>query len=176
MAGTPDPFRQARRVLATVAALHKRGYERLRISPGMAPSGLYWRCLVTPASNTLASDGARVVAFEDSLVAFYTSGQGARLFDWEDASRLGTRRLADLFVERFPRIVDAAIGNDSVYLKWFEHVLVLANQDFFPIAYADWPLDEKGEWLALVGGDGREPPTRLRKPPPGEYPDHLASS
>jgi len=45
------------------------------------PSGLYWRCLVTPASNTLASHGAQVAEFDDALVAFYTSGQGAKLLN-----------------------------------------------------------------------------------------------
>jgi hypothetical protein len=40
-----DPiFRRALRVLRMVHELHKRGRQRLRIVPTMAPSGLHWRC------------------------------------------------------------------------------------------------------------------------------------
>jgi hypothetical protein len=118
----------------------------------------------------LASHGARVARFDDDLVAFYTSGQGAKLFDWADASRLAARRLADLFVQRFPRIADGSVGADPDYLRWFDQVLALAERDFLPITFADWPLEE-GEWLPLVGGGGGEPPARLPMPPPGKGPD-----
>jgi hypothetical protein len=35
----PDP-RRYRKVMLMVAELHLRGYQRLRISPGLAPSGV----------------------------------------------------------------------------------------------------------------------------------------
>ena len=51
----------ARRVLRLVRDLHEQGYQLLRISPGMAPSGCYWRCAVTPKSNILKRPPARRV-------------------------------------------------------------------------------------------------------------------
>jgi hypothetical protein len=58
----PDPDavrRHSQRVLSMVAELHKLGYQRLRIAPGMSPSGAYWRCLITPVTNILTSHGAQ---------------------------------------------------------------------------------------------------------------------
>ena len=46
------------KVLEIVAALHRRGYERLRIEPGMSPSGMSWRCGITLAGNMDPENGA----------------------------------------------------------------------------------------------------------------------
>jgi hypothetical protein len=56
--------RRALRAPATVGELHKRGYQQLRIAPGMAPSGMYWRCGVAPASNIPAANGARLADWD----------------------------------------------------------------------------------------------------------------
>jgi hypothetical protein len=40
-----------RKALLMVGELHVRGYQRLRIAPGMSASGCYWRCSVTPAAH-----------------------------------------------------------------------------------------------------------------------------
>jgi hypothetical protein len=40
--------------------------KRLRIAPGMSPSGSYWRCAVTPASNISRFRGAHLVDFATS--------------------------------------------------------------------------------------------------------------
>ena len=73
-----------RRVLLMVGELHRMGYERLRIVPGMAPSGMYWRCGVTHVGNVSADDGAMAVDFGDEL-AKYSTGSWDHFFGWEDA-------------------------------------------------------------------------------------------
>jgi hypothetical protein len=34
-------------VVEMVHELHKAGYQLLRISPGLSPSGIHWRCPIT---------------------------------------------------------------------------------------------------------------------------------
>ena len=58
--------RRAQRILSMVGELHKLGLQRLRISPGMSPSGLYWRCAITPADNILQSHGAMIGRFDEA--------------------------------------------------------------------------------------------------------------
>jgi len=44
--------KNARQVFLMVAELHKLGYEGLRITPFLSPSGCYWRCCIVPARMT----------------------------------------------------------------------------------------------------------------------------
>ena len=64
-----------------VTELHRRGFERLRIAPYMAPSGLYWRCCFVPKAYTARSNGAVVAsAFQGRLSKknTYSSGSEGR--------------------------------------------------------------------------------------------------
>lgn len=161
---TDPTLAAARDVLRMVAALHRRGYQRLRIAPGMSPSGTSWRCAVAPAVNTLRAHGARLDAW-DGLAAHHTSGMGRRYFGWEDAEDAPPDVLADLFLKRFPDVAAAGRGTDWPYAGWFEAMMQATEPDAFPIAYADYPVDEHR--LSTVGGraaDGRTVPL----PPPGE--------
>ena len=144
-----------------VGELHLRGYQRLRIAPGMSASGCYWRCSVTPASNVLASHGARLRDWEKA--AHYTSGMEAKYFDWADAAHCTPSRLAELFLVRFPDIAAAGHGSDWLYAGWYVEMLHRTYPDLFPIAYADWTVSENR--LDTTGG--REG-IQLLLPPPGE--------
>jgi len=57
-------YRAYRKVLRMVTELHVRGYQRLRIAPGMAPSGCSWRCSITPATNISSRHGARILSWD----------------------------------------------------------------------------------------------------------------
>ncbi|GLC27763.1 hypothetical protein [Roseisolibacter agri] len=134
----PDSsVRRGQRVLSMVHELHKRGYQRLRVMPGMSPSGGYWRCNVTPASNILRTHGAMARDFT-ALTAHYTSGMENEYFGWQDARTDSARVLADKFVERFPEIAAAAVGRDWAYVGWYTEMLGIAEQGYLPVAYADW--------------------------------------
>jgi hypothetical protein len=141
-------YRAYRKVLRMVTELHVRGYQRLRIAPGMAPSGCYWRCSITPVTNISSRNGARMLSW-DRLSAHYTSGQEREYFGWKDAAHLTPSRLADLFIERFPAIVEAGRGSDWVYVGWYLEMLYLTDPNNFPIAYADWDLP--GDYLPTIG-------------------------
>jgi hypothetical protein len=134
--------------------LHKVGYQRLRISPGLSPSGLHWRCPITYADN-IGRDGFTILDFdvEAGKVAFYTSPQGTAYFDWPDAATLSARALARTFLGRFPVIARFSVGEDWPYAGWLTDVLGWAEQgrwQNFPVLYADYDL----------------PADELRLPPP----------
>jgi len=60
-----------RNVLRLVTELHVRGYQRVRIAPGMAPSGVHWRCAITPSANISRQHGARLIAWDTLTVHVY---------------------------------------------------------------------------------------------------------
>ena len=158
--------RRALRVLTMVHELHKAGYQRLRICPGVSPSGCYWRCTVTPVSNILRSNGALISVF-DHLAVHYSSGQENDYFGWRDAKKDTARNLAAKFVQRFPEIAQAGLGEDWAYAGWYVQMLGLAERDEFPEAYADWHAVADPRWLPTERGLAN----RLPMPPPGEAPD-----
>ncbi len=121
-----DPtIRRCIRVLAMVHELHKAGYQRIRVLPMMAPSGCYWRAIITYAGN-VACDGYHIIDEDmdnNGTVARYTSGQDNEFFGWPDAAALDARRLANLFIQRFPKIASRGEGLDWAYSGWLTDIL-----------------------------------------------------
>ena len=170
-------IRRAVRVLSMVGELHKRGYQRLRVMPYIAPSGLAWRCTIAAADLFYRNHGAilkEIGAFDDGNqasadIARYTSGQDNHYFGWADAEQDNARSLADKFVQRFQKLSDQGKGFDYAYAGWYLRLLGLAEAgwlpDCVPVVYDRIPLSdfrrEKGELEA------REKPI-LPLPPPGE--------
>lgn len=163
-----DPLiRYCRNVLRVIAELHLRGYQRLRIGPGLSSSGFFWRCAITPVSNILIDHGALLLDYQGP-VAKYTVSMGNQYWGWTDATDLAPSDLADLFVERFPDIVMQGKGRDWLYAGWYVEMLSLTYPDLLPIAYADHlertldtPQLHTWKW-----GGGRE--VFIPMPPPGE--------
>jgi hypothetical protein len=161
----PNPtLRRAQRVLLMVHELHKRGYQRVRIVPGMSPSGIHWRCAVTHIGNILTTHGAMATACNDDECARYTSAQDNEYFGWEDAHQDTARQLATKFLERFPVIARKGQGVDWLYAGWYVQMLGLAERGIFPLAYADWYSDPDPQWLPTT--EGFE--SGLPMPPGGE--------
>ena len=144
-------IRRATRVLAMVAELHKAGYQQVRISPGLSPSGAHWRCSITFAGN-VKSDGFSIRYFdtENRLVAPYTSAEQESFFGWPDGDLLNARHLAVRLLQDYPRIAVGGSGRDWLYAGWFADIFGRAEQGSpqdLPIFNADsirtWPP----EWL-----------------------------
>ena len=156
-------------VILMVHELHKLGYQRMRIAPGMSASGMHWRCAVTHLGNIQRTHGAKACRDNgmanrpDGESAFYTSGQGNEYFGWKDSKEDTPRQLADKFIARFPRLANLACGQDWAYAGWFVLMLGLAEKGFGPVAYADWYETPDPRWLPTTGDD-----TRLPMPPGGE--------
>ena len=164
-------IRRAVRVLAMVAELHKRGYQRLRVMPLLAPSGCYWRCVIASANQfyrnhgAILSDATAWAPADDqatAMVARYTSGQDNHYFDWTDAEQDSARSLADKFVRRFDRLADCGKGWDYPYAGWYLRLQGLAEMGWLAVVFSDYstvaydhiPLtDVRPEELRLNAGD-----------------------
>jgi hypothetical protein len=151
-----------RKLLRTVTELHVRGYQRLRIAPGMSPSGCYWRCSITPAINISRRHGARMLSWESDIAVNYSSGQGRDYFGMEGVGHLSASRLADLFLSRFPEIAAKGSGSDWTCAGWYLEMLHLTYPSRYPIACADWPVPD--DCLSTVG---EGPDVTIPLPPPG---------
>jgi hypothetical protein len=138
--------RRTGRVVAMVHELHKAGYQRLRISPGMSGSGVHWRCPITYAAN-IADDGYSIIRFdwEGEHVAPYSSSEEGTYFGWPDSKCVGARELATKFLERFSNIAAHGQGRDWAYAGWLTDLLGRIEQgqlSDYPVFYADYPLAE----------------------------------
>ena len=117
--------------------LHKRGFEQLRLSAGISPSGLHWRYEIAPATS-FNPDGATV---KHELYARGASDSGNGKpppFGWEGAEAATLETLTDWFVERFPALVEAGRGMDAAYAAWYEHVLELTAPEGLLIMYGEY--------------------------------------
>jgi hypothetical protein len=160
--------RRILRMLTMVHELHKAGYQRLRISPGIGGPGA-WRCLVTPISNTRKAHGA-ITKYGLRLVALHLGAAGNKYFDWDDAKTDTARELASKFIERFPEIARAGIGEDWAYAGWYVEMLGFAERGDFPIAFDESFYYQKLDprWLPTTSGCANGDPTRSHLPmPPG---------
>ena len=146
-----DPLvRRSQRVLLMVHELHKLGYQRLRIVPGISPSGMHWRCSVTHVGNIQRMHGAMMCDFDDA--AHYTTGQDNTYFGWEDAQKDAARKLASKFLDRFLTIAQLGQGADWPYAGWYVQMLGLAERGVLPVAYADWYGEPDPGWLPTTAG------------------------
>jgi hypothetical protein len=142
----PQPeTHRAQRVLVMVHELHKAGYQRLRINPGLAPSGVYWRCIIYPKP-----EGGMGSEVRETPVARYSTGMGNRYFGWEDAQTDTAAELAAKFLGRFSTLARLGVGRDWAYAGWYVEMLSFAERGHLPIAYADWYGEPPG-YLARDG-------------------------
>jgi len=136
--------RHATRLLTMVHELHKAGYQRIRFSSGMAPSGIHWRCSITHASN-MTRDGLHIgPSRAGDEVAHYSTGAGDCYFRWPDAPGRSARELGNMFLGRFPTIARGGLGRDWAYAGWLTEMLGRAERgepSGFPVFFADYPID-----------------------------------
>ncbi len=127
----------AGKLLAMVHELHKAGYQRLRIAPGMAPSGLHWRCAITVAAN-VGSNGWEPIDWDD-LTVTYSTAEGGNYFGWNGGD-MAAEAMAQKFLATFPAICQASAGLDCPYTEWLATVVKAAEQGYLPVLFADYPL------------------------------------
>lgn len=147
------------RLLQGVTALHQRGYHRLRILPGMSPSGMYWRLTITNSDNLIDDVGCPYVVNFDTALHYSTGG----LTEFAGGEVTVTTRpeaVADLILNELPEI--APTYDDPGYVSWHADLLRLVEQSRrLPIAYAEY-FDVSEGWEIGCGG--------LRYPPPPKPP------
>lgn len=136
-----ESFRCARTVMDMLQELHRFGYGSLRLSAGLAPSGLYWR-----ASIYVSNDTTNVIR--------YSSSEGRKYFSWQDTIHDSARTLAEKVVARFPALIESAIGNasaqDALYVDWYADVLQRSQPLGLLVQHCDWDEDFSRGLLVLM--------------------------
>ncbi|WP_083884182.1 macro domain-containing protein [Nocardia higoensis] len=135
------------RLLDGVAALHRHGFHRVRILPGLSPSGTSWRLSVGAADAIdTVTRGYDEAAWKSAL--HYTSAAGPEFADASVTPSWSADEVAALMLAALPVLPSQA--PDPAYVTWYEELLTLVRQrDALPIAYADhdigfgWRIDER---------------------------------
>jgi hypothetical protein len=129
----PESQQPTFRVFLMLEELHRRGYEQLRLVPGMSGTGLAYRSSITAALNVYSDHGA--MAVDQELVAAQTSANGEALFGWQDAADASLSELARMFIRRFAKVARLGRAPDAAYAAWFRSALACARSGDFPVAY-----------------------------------------
>ena len=157
----------ARRVILMVGELHRLGYGRLRLCPGMSASGCHWQAFITAASNVPARHGAMAAVrnvLDAAVVAAYQTGMRDRYFGWEDAAGDGPAELAAKFVARFPQVAESGRGDDPAYAAWYREMVAATEPGGLVYAHSDWG-DYSPDHLNVNGASAAK---TVPYPPPGE--------
>ena len=126
-----------------VGHLHRMGYERLRLDPGIAASGFFWRCHVLPVRE----DGRRIRiddVLDEEGDSSYSSSQGDKFFGWTDAGNDTPQQLAVKLIERFPKRAQLGLGTDEEYAGWYARMLEQTAPMGIIYGYADYTLPAHG--------------------------------
>lgn len=121
-------------IVMIVHELHKRGYEQLRLLPGMSPSGCSWRWMIYP--KVLMKDN-RFEHHGDFVPFECLNGSS------------GDSKPKEIHVEQFLQehadFLELAKGEDKEYVKWFQTIDDHVQQGDFPIAFEEYfPFEQWG--------------------------------
>lgn len=131
-----DPHGAALKLLLMVAELHARGFQRMRIAPGLGSNGSDWRCSVVPASRMDPAHGAHEQV-GNLLAARYSTAEDYHYFGWNDGEKMTVSEMAESFVRTFTTVCEQALGSDVVYANWFLSVIRAAQAGALPVAFSE---------------------------------------
>jgi hypothetical protein len=126
-----------RKVMLMLHTLHKRGFEKLRFSAGISPSGLHWRYEIAPAQS-FNPDGATVKHELYARGAFASSNGKSAPFDWREAETATLEEFAEWFVEHLPEVAEGGRGADTAYAAWYKHALELTAPEGLLVMYGEY--------------------------------------
>ncbi|HLS78165.1 MAG TPA: macro domain-containing protein [Nocardia sp.] len=135
------------RLLDGVAALHRLGFHRVRVLPGVSPSGTSWRLAVGEAAAIHAlTRGYEETAWKSVL--HYTSAAGPAFAGAAVTASWPAERVAALILETLP--VLPSREPDPAYVAWYAELLTIVRErDALPVAYAEfflgpgWRVDDR---------------------------------
>ena len=142
------------RILQGVRVLHERGYDGVRILPGMSASGMHWRVSVTASDNLHDTDGHADLREWDRAIN-YTTGAGTEFAGGQVTVTTSAETVADIVLSALPTL--SADSRDPGYVRWYDELMQLVERDgALPIAYADYFEDAEG-WEIGWGSGIRHP-------------------
>lgn len=154
------------RILQGVYVLHQRGYHRLRVLPGMSPSGMYWRVAITLSVNMI-DDASLSDHFDRDIALHYTTGSLAEFAGREVTVTTTPDEVADLILSALRNVTPT--HDDPAYTTWFAELLhSVERTKALPVAYADY-FDAGEGWEIGWGSGVKYPrPPRPQAPTKGE--------
>ena len=139
----------ARLLMEALAVLHQQGYGLFKLSCYVKDGIGAWRHCIFASEE-----------FPDNVGAWLGPKQGGSLPGWGIFSGSTPEEVADNILERYPRLAEAARGQDEVYVSWFQQMLA---------DYPDGVLEMESPDRASIYGVGSIALPALkawRKPPP----------
>lgn len=121
------------KLLQMVAVLHKRGYEKLRVVPSVAPSGMSWRCVFVWRKNP---------EHDESFIA---SGWLAEVETMGEEIKQSPEELADLFEQENPEFLNRIKGENPEYVGWYKNMINRLDYGEIPYAFGDY-FQPQGFW------------------------------
>lgn len=142
------------RILQGVQVLHQRGYHRVRVLPGVSPSGMYWRVAITSADNLIDGDDYPNAINWDAALKYSTGGL-TEFAGGEVSVATPPETVADLILRASPE--RTSTGTDPAYASWYADLLRrVESSGQLPIAYADY-FDASEGWEIGWGTGNRHP-------------------
>ena len=130
------------RILQGVRELHRRGFHTLRVRPGVAPSGMYWRVWLTDAADPASS-------------IRYTSGAESEFAGGVVEATTRPADVAELILRALPGL--SATHDAPRYAEWFEGLLARVEPEHrLPVSFADY-FDDRPGWEIGWGSGERYP-------------------
>ena len=126
--------KDARRILEMVGELHDRGFESLFLSPGMAPSGAYWRYRIGIMKEGKWSDNPDCFG-DDYEVSLGSLGSCCEI-PWEKSAET-LSEFTDNFIEAYKVKLQKARVPNPVYVGWFKEILEKTAPDGHFLFYCD---------------------------------------
>jgi hypothetical protein len=126
--------KDARRILEMVGVLHSRGYESLFLSPGMAPSGAYWRYHIGIMKDGKWSNNPDYFGSDYEVVSG-SLGSYCEI-SWEKSAKT-LSEFTDNFIEAFKVKLQKARVPNPAYVSWFKEMLEKTAPDGHFLFYCD---------------------------------------
>lgn len=126
-------------LLAMLAELHDRGYQRLRISCGMSPAGMHWRHMIAPRSY-FEPNGYWLKSNKFAAAAVGSlSDLDQPPFQWpEEMAGRPPAEMADYFEAHHAALLEDGKGKDAAYAAWLRAMLEACGQDGALILFDDY--------------------------------------
>ena len=118
-------------IIMMLHELHNRGYEQLRLLPGLSPSGCAWRWFIYP--KVLMGNSSSFEQYGDCTP--FKSIRGSTC-----SKKVGCNiiTIANTFEYQHSDIISLSKCQDSSYVEWFDTIIQHADHDIFPIAFCDY--------------------------------------
>jgi hypothetical protein len=126
-------------ILEAVAHLHARGFQRLRVFPGLSGSGMHWRIAIAEAGEF----DQRARLRYDAPAFRYTTGAEFEVGRFTVGPHTNAETLAEVIWNDLP---DTGYGRDWAYAGWYAEMLGwVRRNEALPIAYSDM-FDGSAGW------------------------------